>query len=207
MVTHVEAIAIAGEIHHFEFGRSKRSRKSLSARKHNRIQKFLCLQDRSDIEIKIKRVHAQSFRRVCQDLVLAPGIRDAAGERDHPAQYFDFAVERLLLICKNSGFGIKLPDELVAVLGQDFYRIGRQQLVVAERGGDGATVLVVFETGLDVVISVSSCLETVNPNDLITRQAGGERNFGIGMLEFALALRKSRREFEFLARRGNKVGY
>src|SRR5262249_56253732 len=67
-------------------------------------------------------------------------------------------------------------------------------------------MLVVFEPGLDVVTAVSGGLEAVNPDDLLSRQTRCKRHFGIGALEFGLALRKPRDELEFLERRRDKVG-
>src|SRR4029077_21200408 len=132
--------------------------------------KLLRLQHRSDIEIEIKGVHPKPLRRVCQDLVLSPRVRNAAREGDHLPQRVDLAVARLALGDRSYGeFALELFDELVALFRQDFHRIGRQQLVVAERGGDGPTMLVVFEPGLDVVTAVSGRLEAVNPDDLFWR--------------------------------------
>ena len=67
-------------------------------------------------------------------------------------------------------------------------------------------MLVVFEPGLDVVSAVSGRLEAVNPDDLLSRQTCCKRHLGIAALELSLALRKSRDEFEFLARGGDEVG-
>src|SRR4029077_11224528 len=109
-------------------------------------------------------------------------------------------VNRLMLGARGQGgFALDLPDELVALFREDFYRIGRQQLIVAERGGDGATMFVVFEPGLDVVTAVSGGLEAVDPDDLVARQTRGKRDLGIAALELGLALRKPWDEFEFLA--------
>lgn len=58
---HIKAVAVAGQVHHFEFGCGQRPRKPLATREDNRIQKLLRLQHRSDIEIEVKRVHANPF--------------------------------------------------------------------------------------------------------------------------------------------------
>jgi hypothetical protein len=61
---------------------------------------------------------------------------------------------------------------MMTAFGDDLDRIGRQQLVVAERGGDGARRLVVFEPGLHVVTAVAAGLEAVDADDLFFVQAG-----------------------------------
>ena len=152
-------------------------------------------------------MHREPFGSVGQDLVLSPGVRNAARENDHPAQHVNFAVQRLMLDPgSRSPFAVEFSDEFGALLRQDFHRIGRQQLVVAERGGDGATVLVIFEPGFDVVTAVSGRFKAVNPHDLVPRQAGGKRRYGVSALKLGLALRKARDEFELLARRCDKIG-
>ena len=85
-------------------------------------------------------------------------------------------------------------------------RIGRQQLIVAERGGDGAGVRIIFAAGLDVVAAVAGRFEAVNAHDLISGQPGGQRHASVSAFELIVALRPLRREFEFAFRRGKKVG-
>src|SRR6266700_2975209 len=67
-------------------------------------------------------------------------------------------------------------------------------------------MLVVFEPRFDVVTAVSTCLESINSNNLISGQSRGERHFGISALELDLALRQSRRKLELLAGRSQKIG-
>src|ERR1700757_2668610 len=116
-------------------------------------------------------MHAQSLRRVRQNLMLAPSVGNAAGECDHPPQYIDLFVECLSLNgWHRGGLKSKLFDKLAALFRQNFYRIGRQQLIVAECCRDRVTVLTVFEPGLNVVTSVAGRLESINPDDLILGQ-------------------------------------
>ena len=79
-------------------------------------------------------------------------------------------------------------------------------MIIAERGGDGAAVLIVFESRLDVVIAVSGRLETVNSHDLVFGQSGRSGSFGIGAFELTVILRQSRAELELLLRGGKKIG-
>jgi hypothetical protein len=95
---------------------------------------------------------------------------------------------------------------MMTAFSDDLDRIGRQQLVVAERSGDSARRLVVFESGLHVVTAVAAGLEAVDADDLLLVQPGCEGDLPVGALEFAFALRLARNEFEFLSGGGEKVG-
>ena len=107
---------------------------------------------------------------------------------------------------QRSGPRLQRLHEMMTAFGDDLDRIGRQQLVVAERGGDSARRLVVFEPGLHVVTAVAAGLEAVDADDLFFVQAGREGNLPVGALEFTFALRPARNEFEFLSGGGKKIG-
>ena len=152
-------------------------------------------------------MYAEAFFGVGQDLVLAPGVRHASGKGDHPAQGLDLVRQRPLSIDRQSRVsGLQITKEMAAVFRNDLNGIGRQQLIVAERGGDGASMRIIFAAGLDVVVAVAGCFEAVNAHDLISGQPGRQRHAGVSALELVVALRPLRRELEFAFRRGKKVG-
>src|SRR5262249_40325622 len=94
---HVEAIAIAGEIHQFELGGGERRRIAFGAGEANGIRKLLYLQDRTEIEIKHRCMDTEaSRRRLGETIVLAPTVRDPATVRDHPLETLDLALHRNL---------------------------------------------------------------------------------------------------------------
>ena len=186
---------------------SVRREQHLAAREHDRVQKLLSLQPRTEVEVKIERMHAEALFGVGQDLVLAPGVRHASGKRDHPAQSLDLVRQRPLSIDRQSRVSrLQIAEEMGTVFGNDLDGIGRQQLIVAKRCGNGAGVRIIFAAGLDVVAAVAGRLEAVNTHDLISGQPGGQGHTGVSALELIVALRPLRREFEFAFRRGKKVG-
>jgi hypothetical protein len=94
-----------------------------------------------------------------------------------------------------------LPDSAI-----ELNRVGRQQLIVAERGANGACVFVVFKPGFNVVGAVSGCLEAVDAHHLVPGQPGSERHPGIGAFELVFGLRQQRDELEFVLGRRQKNG-
>src|SRR6266446_4238699 len=83
----IEAIAIAGEVHHLELGRTQYSARSLRAREDDGIQQLLRLQQRTNVQIQIQRMDAEAFGRVRQLVVRAPGIGHASAESDHAFEH------------------------------------------------------------------------------------------------------------------------
>src|SRR6202167_3412055 len=135
--------------------------------------------------------------------MLTPGVRNAGRITHHSAKNRDFVVEGLSLAILNfAGAQRKFFYELTAFFGDDLDRVGRKQLIVAERGRDRARLLVVFESSLHVVAAVAASFEAVDPHDLIPGQAGRKRRPGISVLELAFAARQVRNEFKFALRRG-----
>src|SRR5262249_62339715 len=87
-----ETVAVAGEVHHLEFGGAENRSISLSARKHDGVQEFLRLQQRTDVQIEIEGMNGKPFRRVRQSVVLAPGVRHAAAESRHALEHRTYSL-------------------------------------------------------------------------------------------------------------------
>src|SRR5262249_23125112 len=66
---HIEAIAVAGEVHHLQLGRTQDRAISLCARKYDGVQELLRLQQRTNVQIQIQRMDAETFGRVRQLVV------------------------------------------------------------------------------------------------------------------------------------------
>src|ERR1700733_11895364 len=105
----------------------------------------------------------EAFLGVGQNLVLIPVVRNAARKRYHLAQRFDLVFQRLpLAVREPARFSMEFLDELRSLFGDDLDRVGGEQLVIAERGGDRAAMFIVFEARFDVVAAVASRFEAVN---------------------------------------------
>ena len=74
---HVEAGAVAGQVHHFEFGGRERAIKPFARAKITDVS--TCgLQHRPDVDIDHDGVHGPALRRIGELLVLRPCVRDRA---------------------------------------------------------------------------------------------------------------------------------
>ena len=198
---HVEAVAVAGQVHHFQLRGGERFGKTLTAGERDRVHELLRLQERPDIDVQIQRVNAKPLSRPRQRLMPVPVVGNALGESYHLAQDRNLALlHRLFGVGQSRGAREQILDELIAAFGDNLDGIRGQQLVVAERRGDRAGGLVVFEPGLNVVFAVAPGLEAINADNLPLRQAGCQRDLGIGAFELAFALGPPGNEFEFLLR-------
>ena len=110
-----------------------------------------------------------------------------------------------LAVRETARFGAEFLDELRSLFRDDFDGVGGEQLVIAERGGDGAAMFVVFEARFDVVAAVASRLEAVNPHHLVLGQTRSLSDLGIDLFERDVALRRPRHEIELLLRGGDKI--
>src|SRR5262249_29499568 len=80
---HIESIAVAGQIHHLELRSRERRAVTLEPGKENRVQELLGLQQRTDINVQIERMDAQSLRGGSELLMETPVVIDGLGECDH----------------------------------------------------------------------------------------------------------------------------
>ncbi len=88
---------------------------------------------------------------------------------------------------------------MVATLGQQFHRVGGQQLIVADRRRDRAAAGAPRrEARLHIIVAVAAGLERIDPDDLVPGQPFRGRRSHIGSLEFDLRGRALRRELEML---------
>ncbi len=93
------------------------------------------------------------------------------------------------------------------MFGQKRDRIRAEQLVVSDRRGDRACAGPVgHQPGLRVVIAVAPCFEDVDADNLIARQARGERRLRVGTLEVEFTRRALWHEAELLGGVLEKVG-
>jgi len=91
------------------------------------------------------------------------------------------------------------------MFGQHRHRIGRQHLVVADRRRDRLRPRR-RDAGLRIVGAVAAGLEGIDADDLLARQARGERDARIGALEFEIARRLIRHEAELGLRVAEEIG-
>ena len=138
-------------------------------------------------------------------VVLAPGVRHRAGERDHLLQHGDLAIHRVA-VGRDQARGSRAQpgEELVAVLGEQAHRVGAEQLVVADRGRDRLRVLVRGQPRLGVVFAVAAGLERIDADRLLAGEARRCGDLGISLLELSLAPRPVGHEVVLLLCRGEE---
>ena len=161
---HVKAVAVAGEVHHLQFGRGQRAVDTPRPRKHDGIEQLLGLQQRADIDIEIERVQPEAFRRAAKLYMIAPLHRHGACMRDHALQHLDLALQLFLLLAgKLRRARLQRLRKSFALLGQQACGVGGQQLIVAKRGrcrlGAGSLR---FQPGLHIVFAGAAGFETID---------------------------------------------
>jgi hypothetical protein len=95
--------------------------------------------------------------------------------------------------------------EFGALLGDQLDGVGGQQLIIADRGGNGARAAM-LDTRLHIVIAGAAGLERIDPHRLLAGETGRRGDAGIGALELDFAGRPLRRELEMLQGGLHQIG-